>query len=109
MVMEATINPSYLAARRTDSVRAFPLAESAALEGFWKLTRDPGFRGAQERHWEDGWYRYIIVDATPGTNDLILEVLGEGFDGNRERRVRLTLGRTSLDQTFTITKWSEEN
>ncbi|HHZ19632.1 MAG TPA: hypothetical protein GX391_03830 [Firmicutes bacterium] len=109
LVMGSTVNPSYLAARRVDTVRAFPLAESAAMEGYWQLTQDPTFRGTRERYWSDGWYRYTIVDTTPGTNDLTLEVIGDGFAGNQQKRVRLTLRRANLNETFTITGWNEEN
>lgn len=110
-LMTRTTQASYLAAKRAATVRAFPLAESAALEGYWHLTSNPTHRLSGEKRWSDGWYRYTIIDPTPliVDDDLNLEVLGEGFFDREQRRVRLVLTRPDLNAGFTITSWREDN
>lgn len=106
-----TTQASYLAAKRAATVQAFPLAENAALEGYWRLVSDPSYRLSGEKHWSDGWYRYTIIDPTPliSDDDLSLEVLGEGFAGREQRRVRLILARPDLYSGFVISSWREDN
>lgn len=106
-----TTQASYLASKRAVSVQAFPLAENAALEGYWHLVIKPNYRINQERHWDDGWYRFTIIDPTPlvAEDDLNLEVLGEGFYGGEQRKVRLFLARPNLNANFTIISWQEDN
>lgn len=106
-----TTQASYLAAKRATAIQAFPLAESAALEGYWHLATRPTFRQSQERHWSGGWYRFTIIDPTPLVfdDDLSLEVLGEGFVGREQRRVRLRLTRGDLNAGFVIDSWREDN
>ncbi len=106
-----TTQASYLAAKRAADIKALPLAENAVLEGYWHLTISPAYRDSREKHWGDGWYRYTIIDPTPlvSDDDLSLEVLGEGFSGGEERRVRLTLHRPDLNSSFVISSWREDN
>lgn len=106
-----TTQASFLAAKRANDIRAFPLAENAALEGYWQITNTPSYRGSQERYWSEGWYRFTIIDPTPliTDDDLSLEVLGEGFIGNRKRRIRLRLTRPNLNGVFSISSWREDN
>lgn len=106
-----TTQASYIAVKRAASVQAVPLAESAALEGLWQLKIAPSFRDTREKHWSDGWYRYTIIDQTPlvTDNDLNLEVLGEGFFGKEQRRVRLLITRPNLNADFVVSAWREEN
>jgi hypothetical protein len=109
-----TTQASFLAAKRAATARAFSLAESAAMEGYWCLVANPTYRvDNQERHWDNdnGWYRFSIIDATSSdtNDDLSLKVLGEGFVGNQQRNVRLNLSRLDLNATFTIAKWQEAN
>ncbi len=108
-ITSRTTQASYLAAKRASVIPAFSLAESAALEGFWYLVNDPTCRMNQERHWGNTWYRFTIIDLTPGTDDYDLEVLGEGYTGNQQRKVRLVLHRPDLSSDFTISLWSEDN
>lgn len=107
-----TTQASFLAAKRVGTIQALPLAESAAMEGYWYLVGDPTYRIInQERHWGSSWYRFSIIDSTPlnPNDDLSLDVLGEGFTGNQQRSVRLILTRPDLNATYTITSWSEDN
>jgi hypothetical protein len=106
-----TTQASYLAAKRASSVQAFPLAENAALEGYWRLATKSNYRINQERHWDKGWCRFTIIDPTPlnTDDDLNLEVLGEGFYGGERRRVRLFLARPNLNANFKISSWQEDN
>lgn len=106
-----TTQASYLAAKRATAIQAFPLAESAALEGYWHLAARPTFRLNQERHMSGGWYRFTIIDPTPSVldDDLSLEVLGEGFVGREQRSVRLRLTRGDLNASFVIDSWWEDN
>lgn len=105
-----TTQASYLAAKRASSVQAFSLAENAAMEGYWYLATKPNYRNNQERHWDNGWWRFTIIDPTPlDVNDLNLEVLGEGFYGGERRGVRIFLVRPNLNTNFMISSWREDN
>lgn len=111
-LMSQTTQASFLAAKRVGTIQAFPLAESAAMEGYWSLVADPAFRTTDPlaRHWGNSWYRFSIIDDTPlDTDDLNLEVLGEGFTGSQQRRVILQLTRLALNSSFTIRSWKEDN
>lgn len=110
LLVGPTMNASFFAVRRSATVSALAMAENAAREGLSKLHDDPSFRGSGERFWGDEWYRFTIIDATPGTtNDLSLDILGLGYIGNVGRGIRLSLIRTDVDAPFTIIGWAEEN
>ena len=106
-----TTQASYLATKRVATVRTLPLAESAALEGYWHLASNPSYRLSGEKHWNDGWYQYTIIDPTPliVDDDISLEVLGEGFVDREQRRIRLVLTRSDLNSDFIIESWREDN
>ena len=106
-----TTEASFLAARRVGNIQAFSLAESAAMEGYWHLVTDPAYRTHQERQWGNDKYSFQIIDSTPSdpTDDTTLEVLGEGYSGNQQRKVLLVLIRQNLTSTFTMSSWSEDN
>lgn len=108
VISHRTIFASALSWRRVDSVRAFTLAENAAMEGYWQIQKEPNFRANGQRHLEDGWYRYTIIDLTPATtDDLNLEVIGEGFVKNIRREVQIRLSRSTISENFIISAWEE--
>lgn len=110
LLIGPTMNASFFAARRSSHVPAFALAENAAHEGLWKLNADPSFRGSGARYWGNERYTYTIVDSSPSTtNDLSLDILGEGFIGSLRRGIRFRLTRTNTSSPFTIVTWEEEN
>lgn len=114
ILSEHTLNASFFAVRRSETVSAFALAENAAMEGFWQLTRNPDFRGTQERHWGGEWYQYSIVDSSPGAlNDLTLDIIGRGYvqgtGSQRTLAVRLHLSRTNTATVFKIDSEIQEN
>lgn len=105
-----TVGSSFFAARRGSTVQSFSLAESAALEAYWRLRQNPEYRSGQNRYWGSEWYGFTIIDNTPwSVNDLSLDVLGRGNAGGKMRGVRLRLSRSSTDSAFRIVSWSEEN
>jgi hypothetical protein len=107
-----TTEASYLAAKRSGTVRAFSLAESAAMEGYWYLTADPNCRTGQERHWNSEWYRFSIIDDSPlddPSGDLSLVIIGEGHVSNEQRKVKLVLTRLDQYTAFTLNSWQEDN
>jgi type II secretory pathway pseudopilin PulG len=110
-LMTRTTEASFLAARRARNIQAFSLAESAAMEGYWYLVNDPTYRTNQVRQWGNDKYSFQIIDSTPSdpNNDIILEVLGEGYIGNQQRKVRLVLARPDLNSTYAMSSWSEDN
>lgn len=109
-VVNQVTGASFLASRRAGNVRAFSLAESAAMEGYWQLSQDPSYRDTQERYWENEWYQYEIIDPTPSsTDDLFLDITGIGRVNNRSRGVRLRLIRDNASDNYQIESWHEAN
>jgi type II secretory pathway pseudopilin PulG len=109
-VVNQTTSASFLASRRARNVRAFSLAQSAVMEGYWRLSQDPSCRETQERYWENEWYQYTIVDPSPGsTDDLVLDLIGLGHTDNHSRGVRLRLIRTDSSANYQIESWHEAN
>jgi hypothetical protein len=114
-----TVFASVLANRREHKVQAYQLAESAALEGVWRVSQNPGFRqSAAEntiyldeqtlgRPW---YYRFSVVDPTPETvDDLELTIVGEGFVGSYQSKVTIRIQRTTVSADYAIVSWQETN
>lgn len=97
-----------LTMHKIETIQALPLAESAALEGLWRLNQQPDFRSGGERHWDDCWYRFSIIDPTAETiDDLELQIIGEGFVENQRSAVRLHVTRDNPNAQFEISLWEE--
>lgn len=107
-----TSEASFLAAKRFRTAQAFSLAESAAMEGYWYLAADPNCRISQERNWDSEKYSFSIIDDSPEddpSGDLSIEIVGIGYAGNEQRRVRLVLNRPDQYTTYTMNSWQEDN
>jgi hypothetical protein len=112
-----TIFASALANRRECKVQAYQLAESAALEGVWRVSQNPEFRLStaentryvEEQTTGQPWfYRFSVVDPTPATaDDLELTIVGEGFVGSYQSKVTILIQRTSVSSDYTIVSWQE--
>jgi hypothetical protein len=110
IIAERTANASIFSARRAVSVQAYSLAESGALEGYWRLVQNPDLRTNGTAYWGSDYYSYTIIDATPGSvGDLSLTVRGEGFQNGVSSAtvVELSLTRPSTTALFTINAWHE--
>ena len=114
-----TIFASFLAYRREKKVQAYQLAESAALEGVWRVSQNPGFRQStaentfymdEQTNGRPWYYRFTVVDPTPATaDDLELMIVGEGFAGNYQSKVTIRIQRATVSSHYSIVSWQETN
>ncbi len=108
ILLNETLDNSYLATRRLATVQALALAENAVNEAYHILVFNPVYRGQKKQYLNDAWYQYQIIDPTPTTtDDLNLAILGEGESGNFRRQLKLTLRRENLETPFRVVAWSE--
>jgi hypothetical protein len=114
-----TIFASFLAYRREKKVQAYQLAESAALEGVWRVSQNPEFRRStaentiyldEQTNGRPWYYRFTVVDPTPATaDDIELTIIGEGFVGSYQSKVTIRIQRTTVSSDYAIVSWQETN
>jgi hypothetical protein len=114
-----TIFASVLAYRREGKVQAYQLAETAALEGVWRVSQNPGFRQSpaentkyleEQTNGQPWYYRFTVEDPTPATaDDLELTIVGEGFAGSYSSKVTIRIQRTTASSAYAIVSWCETN
>jgi hypothetical protein len=109
IIAERTANASIFSARRAITVQAYSLAESGALEGYWRLVQNPDLRTNGTAYWGSDYYSYTILPGAAPPGSLTLTVRGEGFQNGASSStvVELSLTRPSTTATFTINAWHE--
>jgi hypothetical protein len=109
IIAERTANASIFSARRAITVQAYSLAESGALEGYWRLVQNPDLRTNGTAYWGNDYYSYTISPSAAPSGSLTLTVRGEGFQNgvSSSTIVELSLIRPSTTATFTINAWHE--